>query len=463
MTLPFVDDALNVDAIKSRVEGQISAGGARHHEIYFESGTSLSIDLERGSLKNAEIGKEAGIGIRVANELGQSAFSYTSQLDAASIEKMVKKVISIMHMATPDPDFKSFANKVAIKKLSRRVLFDPAVERLSIEDAVQFVNGTLESAVSKPDPRVYSVNAGFKSSCSRVVVFNSNGIRVQEDHSDVLLSCDVTVKDGDEMSSDYEFASGRDMQHISVDVGAKATERALKTLGKVEVKTGLYPVVLSTRAVGTVLAEAIARGVNAELVQQGMSFLGEKVGQTIAPDHFSLVDDPRLESGTRAFSCSFDGEGFPTRRKMIVDGGKLDTLLHNAYTANKAGVKSTGNAVRAGYTSPPRISHFNLVVQPRQDHVVHEDELLEGIKHGIYFDQTYDSPNLATGDFSGMISSGFLIENGVVTSPISQAAFGTNLLELFNAIELYDDKVDDRAGIITPAIKLKGMNVSGNL
>ncbi|MEX2756725.1 MAG: TldD/PmbA family protein [Candidatus Sigynarchaeota archaeon] len=459
--LSIDDDGFDEDAIKARVERQIEALGAPMYEIFMETGASLSIDLERGSLKNAEIGKDSGIGLRVANKLGQSAFSYTSQTDAQSIEKMVKNAISIMQMATPDPDFKSFANKAAIINLPGRVVFDPAIERITIDDAVQLVNGALESARSNPDPRVYSVNVSFKASCTRISLFNSNGIDAREKQSDAILTCDVTVKDGGEMSSDYDFTSGRDLQRISVDVGAKATGLALKTLGKVKIKTGFYPVVLGTRAVGTVLAGAIASGINAELVQQGMSFLGEKVGKAIAPDHFSLVDDPRLENGSRVLSCSFDGEGFPTRRKAIVDAGMLETLLHNSYTANKAGVENTGNAVRSGYTSPPRISHFNLVVQPRRDHVVHD--LYNGIKRGIYFDQTYDSPNMATGDFSGMISSGFLIEDGTITSPINQATFGVNLLDLFNSIEAYGDKVDDRAGIISPAIRLKGMHVSGNL
>lgn len=456
-------DAIDVDGIASRVARQVAASGVKHHELYVELGTSMSIELERGSLKNAEVGSDAGIGIRVANDAGQSAFSYTSKLDVASIEATVRKVISIMHVATPDPDFKGFADKAPVDKLPSNMVHDPAIERLSIEDAVQLVNGTLESALSKPDPRIYSINVGFKASCTRVMISNSNGVHVQEDDSDATLSCDVTVKDGGEMSSDYEFASGRELKRIVIDVGARAMERALKTLGKVAVRTGFYPVVIGTRAVGALLAESIARGANAEAVQQGMSFLGDKVGSSIAPDHFSLVDDPRLVMGSRAATCSFDGEGFPTSRKFIVESGRLKTLLHNAYTANKGNVGDTGNAVRAGYTSPPRISHFNLVVQPRPDHVVSEADLFAGIKQGIFFDQTYDSPNLATGDFSGMISSGFLIEDGAITSPITQATFGTNLLELFNAIELYGDKVDDRAGLVTPAIRIKGLHVSGNL
>ncbi|NMC04795.1 MAG: hypothetical protein GYA24_06270, partial [Candidatus Lokiarchaeota archaeon] len=86
MTLDMAKDAIDVDGIASRVARQVAASGVKHHELYVELGTSMSIELERGSLKNAEVGSDAGIGIRVANDAGQSAFSYTSKLDVASIE-----------------------------------------------------------------------------------------------------------------------------------------------------------------------------------------------------------------------------------------------------------------------------------------------------------------------------------------------------------------------------------------
>jgi PmbA protein len=325
------------------------------------------------------------------------------------------------------------------------------------------VNDTLASAKSAPDPRVYSVNVAFKAGRARYVVFNSNGVQASEDHTDATLSCDVTVKDGDEMNSDYDLTSGRDLKQLDTRVGSRAVARAMKTLGKVNIETGVYPVVLSPRAVGTMIAASIARAINAEVVQQGMSFLGEKLRTSIAPSHFTLVDNPRMETGSRALSTSFDGEGFPTSRKMLVNAGVLETFLHNSYTAGKGKVNNTGNAIRSGYSSLPRIGVFNLHVLPARDHVVPDAQLLEGIKTGIYFDQTYDSPNMATGDFSGMISSGFLIENGEITDPLSQAAFGVNLLTLFQAIELYGDTKEDRAGLITPAIRLGGLHVSGNL
>lgn len=455
-------DEIDEHAIKNKIENELAYYQVKHHEVFMVIGTSLDIDLERGSLKTAEIIRDAGFGVRVANEDGQSAFSYTSQMDSESIEKTIRNVVLTMGKATNDPDFHSFASESATTKVSRSLVFDPAVESLEIDDAVQLVTSTLDSAKSIDDEHVYSINVSFKAGNARIFVFNSNGIENSEDHTDVDLSCDVTVKDGDEMNSDYDFKDGRALSQLSTDIGANATIKALKTLGKVRVKSGFFPIVLSPRAAGYVIAGSIAHAANAESIQQDMSFLGGKLGEKIAPDFLTIIDDPRLETFSRRLTCSFDGEGNPTKTKKIVNGGILETFLYDAYTANKAGVESTGNAARGGYDSPPHISPFNLIIAPDESGIVAREELFKGIEYGIYLDQTYDSPNMATGDFSGMIAAGFLIENGAITSPIQQATFGTNLLELLSSIESFDDVPEDNAGTITPSIRLKGLHVSGN-
>nr|MDO8111173.1 TldD/PmbA family protein [Candidatus Sigynarchaeota archaeon] len=457
------DDGFDEISIKHRIEKEIASHGIKHYEVFLSTGTEISIDVERGSLKNAELIRDVGFGIRVAGQNGQSAFSYTSKMDGESIRKVIRNAVSAMNKATADADFHSFGENSKITKLPARTLFDPAIESLEIDNAVGLVTRTLESARSVGDPRVYSINASLKGGTSHVLVFNSNGVDVSEDHTDIALDCDVIVKEGEEMSSDFDFDSGRELAQVSPDVGARAAALALKTLGKVRLKTGYHPTVLSPRAAGGVIGSLIARATNAESVQQGMSFLGDKIGKRVGPTHLTIVDDPRLDTGSRQMTCSFDAEGFSTSRKDIIKDGVLQTLLHNSYTANKAGVKSTGNAVRSGYNTPPHISNFNLLVAPDKSRCVPEEDLFSGIKYGVYFDETYDSPNMATGDFSGMMTSGFLIENGAIGAPIQQANFGMNLLQALETIELYGDKPEDRAGIIAPAVRLKGLQLSGNL
>jgi PmbA protein len=458
-----VIDEIDELSIKDKIERELGRYHVKHHEVFMVIGTTLEIDVERGSLKEAQFIHDAGFGVRVANEDGQAAFSCTSQLDDdEAIRTTIKNVVSTMKKATKDPDFQSFAANSNKENLPRALIFDPAVKNLDIDDAVQIVGSTLDSARSIEDPRVYSINVSFTAASARVFVFNSNGVLNSEEHTNVVLSSDVTVKAGEEMNSDYDFSEGRAMSQLSTGVGASAVDKALKTLGKVSVKTEFVPVVLSPRAAGYVIAGSIAHAANAESVQQEMSFLGGKLGEKIAPDFLTIIDDPRLDAYSRRSTCSFDAEGFHTRTKKIVNAGILETLLHSSYTANKAGVENTGNAVRQSYDSPPHISNFNLIIAPDDACVVANDELLNGIEYGIYFDQTYDSPNLSTGDFSGMISAGFLIENGRITSPIQQATFGINLLELLSSIEAVDDTIMDHAGIISPSIRLKGLHVSGN-
>ncbi|HME51616.1 MAG TPA: TldD/PmbA family protein [Candidatus Lokiarchaeia archaeon] len=455
-------DDIDELAIKEKIERELARYRVKQHEVFMVIGTSLNIDVERGSLKTAEIIRDAGFGVRVANEEGQCAFSYTSRMDSEAIKKTIKNVVSTMGQATKDPDFHSFASESATTKISPSLIFDPEIENIEIDDAVQLVTATLDSARSIDDEHVYSINVSFKAGNTRVFVFNSNSIEISEDHTDVGLDCEVTVKDGDEMNSDYDFSDGRALSQVTTDVGARAVYRALKTLGKVSVKSGFLPVVFSPRAAGYVVAGAVALAANAESIQQEMSFLGGKLGEKIAPDFLTIVDDPRLEAYSRHSTCSFDGEGSSTSTKKIVNAGILDTFLHDSYTANKVNVENTGNAARGSYDSPPHISPFNLIIAPDESSIVAREELLKGIEYGIYFDQTGDSPNMTTGDFSGMISSGFLIENGAITSPIEQATFGTNLLELLASIESFDDKPEDNAGTITPSIRLKGLHISGN-
>lgn len=463
MTLELKPEDLDIGPAKRAIESSIvSYPGVKHHEVYFSISSSLGLEMEKGSVKKSEASKDIGFGIRVANEKGQSAFSHASKLDAPAIQKTVKNVVSLMEKATPDDEFQNFATTSSIKKLPAKHVFDKAIQDLTVENSVQMIADILEGAENVQDPRVYSININLNAENETIYIFNSNGIDVREDYTGIAAYCSVTVKDRGEMSSDYEYKIGRALDQVSPEIGAMAVKRALKTLGKVGVKTGLYPTILSQRAAASLIG-SFTKAANGELLQQGLSFLYDKLGQPIGPSFLSVVDDGRMTSNSRVNTRSFDAEGFKTSKKSIINAGVFETGLHNSYTANKANIESTGNARRSGYNSPPAIGATNVLIEADKDYTGPFDDLASSIQKGIFFDQTYDSPNYATGDFSGMISLGFLIEDGEITKPISQAAFGINLLDLLNTIKLSGDDTKDIAGIVTPSLLLERLHVSGQL
>ncbi|MHA1370910.1 MAG: TldD/PmbA family protein [Promethearchaeota archaeon] len=433
-----------------------------HWEIYLSSDCELSIELEKGSLKRATTEFDSGFGIRVANDEGRIAFSYSSDFDPDSIRKTVKNVVSMMKRSTVDPDFKTFADQSTVSLLPEHLIFDKKIEGMSIADGVDLVMNTLESANSVDDDRIYSINVDFGAASTLVSIANSNGIELHEKSTDVDLSCLVTVKDGNEMDSDYDHAFGRFLNRISTDVGQSASKKALKRINKKSIKTGPYPVVFTHRAAASMI-KAVIGAASAEGIQQGVSFLKDKKGKRIAADSLTVIDDGRLLEYRRSGTRIFDGEAVPTRQTVVINQGIFNSMLHNSYTAKKEGEDNTGNAVRAGYSRPPSIGFTNLIVKPEDAGlVVPESELINEISFGIMFDDTYDSPNYTTGDFSGMITSGFIVKDGEITNPIANAAFGINLITFLKSIEYYSKEIVDETGVITPAFKISSMHISCN-
>lgn len=461
LELPLHD--LDAGAFRARVEAALAGfPSVRHHEVYASFSAGTSVLIEKDSMKDAILSKDAGFGIRVGSASGQVGFTFASRFDRSSVENIIRKAVSLMNAATPDPDFHGFAERVPLRPLDPADLFDCAVASLDPERAIALASETASDARAVGDPRVYSINVMFSASATRAFIFNSEGVEAREDGTVAGLSCEVTVKDGPEMSSGSESKTGRMLARIAPSIGSAAARQALSTLGGVAIPSRACPVVLSEKATATVVCATVAQSASAEQVQQGASFLQGRAGTDLAPAWLSLVDDGRDLAHSRAGTSSFDAEGTPTTRTALIDKGTFTGCLHNSYTARKEGLPSTGNAMRGGYATPPMIAPSNLILEASPGATAgSREELLEGISWGIYFDQTHDSVNMTTGDYSGMMSDAWIIEHGEITRRVKQAAFGTTMLDLLGSMELAGRELNDRGSITCPAIRVRSMHVSG--
>jgi len=161
-----------------------------------------------------------------------------------------------------------------------------------------------------------------------------------------------------------------------------------------------------------------------------------------------------------AGSSSFDGEGVPRKNKRILENGKFlnDGLLHNSYTAGKEGLESTGNASRGSYSSTPAIGPTNFIMNPGD---YSKQELIKDVKKGIILDYTGDSPNIATGDFSGLILHGNLIVNGEIKEPLNETMVGINLLDLFSKINAVSKEFKTFGAFHAPYVRIEKAQIIG--
>ncbi|MCB1152900.1 TldD/PmbA family protein, partial [bacterium] len=238
------------------------------------------------------------------------------------------------------------------------------------------------------------------------------------------------------------------------EIANEAARRVTARLGADKIDSGHMPVVFSPEMAAG-LAGGLAGAANGDMVFKQASFLHDKLGASIAPANFSLIDDPLKYHGTA--SGAFDGEGVPTRRLPIIEAGKLNLFLYDTYTASKAGTRSTGSAARS-YSSLPRIGTSNLYIAPGD---VAPEKIVGDVKKGLYVTSMMGrGVDTVTGDYSRG-AQGFLIENGELTQPVQEVTVAGNLLEMLPKIDAIGSDLTFRGSTGAPTLRVAEMTVSG--
>jgi PmbA protein len=184
-----------------------------------------------------------------------------------------------------------------------------------------------------------------------------------------------------------------------------------------------------------VMAEFLSRTADfasAYSVDLGLSFLTGKVGQKVASEKLTLVDDRRLPGGIN--SCSFDEEGYPTQRTTIIERGVLKTYLHSSYSVAKYGGALTGSAFYVGGTWGIAPVALNVIVEPGE---CREEELFEKMEDGLYLTNTWYTrfQNYQAGDFSSICRDGaFQMKNGRIERSLKGLRISDNMSRILQSI-----------------------------
>ncbi|MBY9021081.1 MAG: TldD/PmbA family protein [Candidatus Lokiarchaeota archaeon] len=427
-------------------------------EIFVGKSKYLNIEVEENSVKYSEIGRNHGISIRIYQENGSIGFAFTNKMNRNVVEKIVKNAIKMMRVGTPDPNFKNLPEKIKPYTVVEGI-YDKSIKGLLIEDAIEHVKSLVK--VCTEDDLAISQSGEFTANSNFSYILNSNGIEVSGEETFFNISSNMIVKDTlkGEVSNGYESQMKRKLADIDATNTAKeALKNAKRNLHRKKIKTKKMSVILSPKGTINLILNPIASAINAEMYQYKRSFLVGKREKAIGSELINIDDNATING--RIGSNVFDGEGFPCRNKKIIEHGQFlqSGLLHNSYTAGKEGVESTGNASRRSFSSVPSIGISNLILRPG---TAQKDELIQNMKEGILLNSTADSPNIATGDFSGLISQGNLIQNGEIKHALNETMFGINLLELFENIMSISKEYKIYGPYSAPYVKVKNVQIIG--
>jgi PmbA protein len=446
---------MQLEDIAGQLIDAATRNGATAADVVVVEGSSLDVGVRLGEIEKLKQAREKHLGLRVF--VGErSAVTSSADFSRQSLEKLAVDSCALARVLAPD----SFAGLPEGAPAAPDIdldLYDPEVAALTPEAAIAFAQ-VAEAAARDTDPRITnSEGASCSASSARMVYASSAGFRGGYDSSSISLWTVPVASENGSMQRDHWFSARRRLAEIEspAAVGRKAAERALRRLNARQVQTCEVPVVFDPQMASSLLGH-LAGAVSGDAVFRGVSFLAGKLGQRIAPEFITVVDDGRLEDGLA--SKPFDGEGLPTRRTVVVEEGRLASYLCDTYSGRKLGMTSTGNASRS-VGGAPHSSPTNFVLQPG---TASPAEIIKSVKSGLYVTELIGfGVNGTTGDYSRG-ASGLWIEDGELAYPVEQITIAGNLLPMFDAIEVVGDDVDLRRSIVAPTLKISKMTVAGN-
>jgi PmbA protein len=383
-------------------------------------GLDTEIKVHEGEVESLASAQSQGVGIRVVTG-GRQGFAYAGTLDADVLGETLAEARDNARFATVD-EFAGLAEPdgvaVADLDLYRASLAD------SPTDAKVALAVELERAVRSADPRISGIeSAEYIDSLSEAAIVSTTGLRSVSRDSSCYVATYAMASEGSDIQTGFGFSVGRELADLDVARAASdAAERATRLLGAGKPPSERVTVVLDPWVTAQFLG-LLGYTLNGEAVLKGRSLFAERLGDQVASPLVTLVDDP---TDPRAFTATdTDGEGLAARRNVLIDEGRLQMFVHNAYSGRRSGTASTGNAVR-GYSSTPSVGCMAVSVRPG---TATQAELVAGVGDGVLVQDVsglHSGVNPVSGDFSTG-AEGLRIRGGELAEPVREFTIASTL------------------------------------
>jgi PmbA protein len=430
--------------------------GATDAECTFAEGQEFSAQVRMRALETLKDAgsRRAGLRVLVGKRVGSA---HTSDLSSAGVRQMVESALSVAAISTEDP-YADLPDASELGSLAGDLqLYSDDIQGIDTPARIQAALETEEAALSW-DPRITnSEGASFSAYSGERVFANSRGFLGSYRASSCSLSTTPVARQGDAMERDFWYSSAR--SHSKLDspaaVGRRAAERTVRRLGSRKVPTQKVPVIFDSVTARSLIGN-IFEAVEGDAIYRKASFLAGKLGERVASENVTVIDDGGLPG---LFGTSpFDDEGVPSRRTVVIERGVLQSYLLNSYTARKLGMRTTGNAAR-GITGNAGVGHGNFFL--RQGDRTPES-IISGIRQGLYVTELIgQGANIVTGDYSRG-AAGLWIENGEFAYPVSEITVAANLRQMLMDVEAAASDLEFRGSVASPTLLIREMTVSGS-
>lgn len=453
-------------ALARRVLDAALETGGDFSELFMEDTESRSISMLNGTVEDAAYRRRHGAGVRVL--LGErSAYAYTADTSEEALLQTARAAAAIL-AGQKGRESKPF-DRIRPAQYAPRVPFD------AIDNARRIAlleRGT--KAARAVSPQISQVSAGYGDVDQRVLICNSEGLWAEDRRPRTRISFDaVAAAEGEYQTGAERPAAGKGFEAYECidpeEAGAQAAKTALTMLHAPQCPAGFLPVAIDGGFGGVILHEACVHSLEATAVAKGNSEFCGKLGQKIASEKVTAIDDGTLEGEWG--SIRVDDEGQPGQRNVLIEKGILKSYLVDILGSRIMGHPVTGSARRESYQYAPTSRMTNTFFAPGEDD---EAEMIASMAEGLFARRMGGgSVNPLTGEFNFAVLEGYWVRNGQILTPVRGASLIGKGAETLLAIDRVGRHMwmgygmcGSRSGSVPtnvgqPRIRVSGMTIGG--
>jgi TldD protein len=460
---------ISISDIESLLGLALSRGGD-YADLYFEYATLNSLNLEEQIIKSANRAARLGVGVRVISG-EKTGYAYCDEIDVAAIRKAA---LTAAHIAQS----RSGAGPVNVSRVSPTRDLYPVAQLIDDEPLPRKIEllERIDRTSRAFDRRVREAQVSLADEFKAVLIATSEGKLIGDAQPLARMRVMCIADDDGNLQSGVSGGGGRVGMDFFSDrlldhYANEAARQAIVQLEAQDAPAGSMEVVLGPGWPGVLLHEAVGHGLEADFNRKGMSAFSGLIGQKVASELCTVVDDGAMPN--RRGSLNIDDEGNPTSQTVLIENGVLRGYLQDKLSSRLTGASLTGNGRRESYRHMPMPRMTNTYLL---NGASAPDEIIRSVKRGLYAVQFGGGQvDITNGKFVFNATEAYLIEDGKVTAPVKGATLignGPDALTKVTAVA-NDLALDEGVGtcgkdgqsipvgVGLPTIKISEMTVGG--
>ena len=405
--------------------------GGEWAELFWERHNVVTLTLDDNKLEDAITGVDQGAGIRVTSG-DRGVYANGNVNDGDDLLAIAGRAAA----AIADDGATREVTAISADELPRPSTVEIDPRTVPIERKVELMKLANREARAF-DPRVHQVTVLYRESVQDVVVANSEGRFRKDTRTRLVFGVLVTAKQGEVLESGYKAKAGTEgfemlSEEAVLETTRTAARLAVQNVAAEPAPAGTYTVVLASDAGGTLIHESVGHGLEADLNLKGMSVYSGRLGQKVASELITVLDDG-TDPGKRG-TAAMDDEGTQTHRTVLIENGILRTYLSDKKHAKKLGIPESGNGRRESFRHLPicRMT-TTMIARGASDPAA----ILASVKDGIFVKGMGGGQvDVVSGNFAFEITECYRIRDGKQAEPLRGATLVGQGPKLMSEIDM---------------------------